>query len=95
MEGIIILLALRDTEMAEMMCDEVGCKMSTTASAQKIKPFVDFYGINMNDFTPSDITQYETFQDFFTRRHTAESRSICAPDDPVTSTPPSPNGSEN
>lgn len=74
--------------MAEMACDEVGCKMSTPASAQKIKSFVDFYGINMNDFTPSDITQYETFQDFFTRRHTPGSRSICAPDDPVTSAPP-------
>ena len=58
--------------------------MSTAASAQKIKSFVGFHGMNMNDFTPSDITEYEIFQDFLTRLHTSESRPIHAPDDPVT-----------
>lgn len=88
-KGIIALHAAREGLRWLRRCGDAGRKMSTAASAQKIKAFVDFYGINMNDFTPSDITEYETFQDFFTRLHTPESRPIHAPEDPVTLHPPS------
>lgn len=61
--------------------DIEGHKMSEPASAQMIKSFVDFYGINMDDFEPSDIDQYKNFQEFFTRRHKPERRPIHAPHD--------------
>ncbi|KAL2421531.1 Phosphatidylserine decarboxylase proenzyme 3 [Exophiala dermatitidis] len=55
----------------------------THASASRIKPFVDFYHINMNDFEPSDISAYGSFEEFFVRRHKPGSRPIFAPDDPT------------
>lgn len=36
----------------------------------------------MNDFEPSDIRDYATFEDFFTRAHKAGSRPIFEKDDP-------------
>lgn len=58
-----------------------GKEQGTRASAQQIASFVDFYHINMNEFTPSDISKYETFEDFFVRHHTKDSRPIFAKDD--------------
>lgn len=36
----------------------------------------------MDEFEPSDIQQYKTFEDFFTRAHTAQSRPIFEPENP-------------
>ena len=36
----------------------LGGKEATPRSKKQIKPFVDFYHINMNDFEPSDINAY-------------------------------------
>lgn len=36
----------------------------------------------MDEFEPSDIEKYTTFEDFFTRRHKPGSRPIYEPDDP-------------
>lgn len=60
-----------------------GKQEATPASRKRIKAFVDFYHINMNDFTPSDITAYATFEDFFVRAHKPGSRPIYRKDDPT------------
>ncbi|KAL2811593.1 phosphatidylserine decarboxylase [Aspergillus granulosus] len=59
-----------------------GKKEATSASRTRIKQFVDFYQINMDDFEPFDINAYSTFEDFFTRHHKPGSRPIHEPDDP-------------
>ncbi|OTB03857.1 hypothetical protein M426DRAFT_12150 [Hypoxylon sp. CI-4A] len=60
-----------------------GEEEGTPASHNQIKTFVDTYGINMNDFKPSDIEKYITFGDFFIRAHRPGSRPIMSPDDPA------------
>ncbi|KIX96318.1 uncharacterized protein Z520_08096 [Fonsecaea multimorphosa CBS 102226] len=62
---------------------KAGKEEGTPASARQIKAFVDFYHINMEDFTPSDIHEYRTFEDFFIRQHKPGSRPIFEPDDPT------------
>ncbi|KAH6959750.1 phosphatidylserine decarboxylase [Ilyonectria sp. MPI-CAGE-AT-0026] len=54
----------------------------TLASRNKIQRFVETYNISMDDFTPSDISQYSTFEDFFIRHHAPGSRPIYKPDEP-------------
>lgn len=44
-----------------------GKEEGTAASKKKISKFVKQYGINMNDFDPSDLDEYKTSEDFFTR----------------------------
>lgn len=58
----------------------VGDLEGTPASHNQIRSFVDTYKINMNDFEPSDIEKYATFEDFFTRKHRPGSRPIHEPD---------------
>jgi len=58
-----------------------GKRETNPRSKSKIQPFVEFYGIDMTQFQPSDINAYETFEDFFVREHTAESRPIYKKDD--------------
>ncbi|KAH7161161.1 phosphatidylserine decarboxylase-domain-containing protein [Dactylonectria macrodidyma] len=53
-----------------------GKQEATPASRRRIKGFVDYYGINMNDFDPSNINDYKTFEGFFVRAHKAGSRPI-------------------
>ncbi|CRG84109.1 hypothetical protein PISL3812_01440 [Talaromyces islandicus] len=60
---------------------EEGKKEATPASRARIKQFVDTYHIKMNDFEPSDINAYSTFEDFFVRHHKPGSRPIHEPDD--------------
>ncbi|EKG09242.1 Phosphatidylserine decarboxylase-related protein [Macrophomina phaseolina MS6] len=50
-------------------------------SRKQIKGFVEAYNINMQDFEPSDINAYATFEDFFTRAHKPGSRHVFAEDD--------------
>nr|KAK5449248.1 hypothetical protein LTR18_002337 [Exophiala xenobiotica] len=52
-----------------------------SASARQIQSFVEFYGVNMEDFDPSDIQEYKTFEEFFVRQHRPEKRPIFAKDD--------------
>jgi phosphatidylserine decarboxylase len=59
-----------------------GKKEATKSSAHQIKAFVDFYHINMEEFEPSDINAYPTFEDFFIRHHAPGSRPIFAENDP-------------
>jgi phosphatidylserine decarboxylase precursor len=54
-----------------------GKDEGTPASHKQIKGFVDYYGINMNDFVPSDIEKFRTFEDFFVRKHKEGTRPIC------------------
>ncbi|KAI3575816.1 phosphatidylserine decarboxylase-domain-containing protein [Fusarium oxysporum f. sp. albedinis] len=63
---------------------EKGKKEASPASKQQISKFVDYYGINMDDFDSSDINEYNTFEDFFARAHKAGSRPIHRPDDALT-----------
>ncbi|KFA53537.1 hypothetical protein S40293_09879 [Stachybotrys chartarum IBT 40293] len=58
-----------------------GKKEGMPSSRERIQSFVDYYGINMDDFKPSDITKYDSFQDFFTRAHKPGSRQIHNPED--------------
>lgn len=60
-----------------------GEEEGTPASHSQIKTFVDTYGINMDDFEPSDIEKYKTFEDFFVRAHRPGARPIHDPDDPA------------
>ncbi|KAH7205473.1 phosphatidylserine decarboxylase-domain-containing protein, partial [Fusarium redolens] len=62
----------------------IGKKEASPASKEQISKFVDYYGINMNDFDPSGINEYNTFEDFFARAHKAGSRPIHRPDDALT-----------
>ncbi|KAK6829405.1 phosphatidylserine decarboxylase [Apiospora arundinis] len=59
-----------------------GEEEGTPVSKERIKTFVDTYGINMCDFEPSDISKYTTFEDFFIRAHKPSSRPIHDPKDP-------------
>ena len=58
-------------------------KEESSKSKTQIKKFVDFYGINMDDFEPSNINDYSSFQDFFTRKHNPKARPIAERDNPV------------
>ncbi|EXJ92976.1 phosphatidylserine decarboxylase [Capronia epimyces CBS 606.96] len=60
-----------------------GKAEGTPASASRIKPFVDFYHIDMDEFDPSDIQAYGSFEDFFVRKHKPGSRPVFAPNDPT------------
>ncbi|OQD68788.1 hypothetical protein PENDEC_c031G01567 [Penicillium decumbens] len=62
--------------------ERAGRDEATMASKQQIKAFVEFYKIKMEDFQPSDISAYPTFEDFFVRAHKPGSRPIYAEDDP-------------
>jgi len=55
---------------------KAGKAEATRNSANQIKSFVDFYHINMNDFEPSNIDAYPTFEDFFVRTHVPGSRPV-------------------
>lgn len=61
---------------------EEGKEEGTPMSHNSIKAFVDFYQINMNEFEPSDLNEYRTFEDFFVRRHKDGTRPICERDNP-------------
>jgi phosphatidylserine decarboxylase len=56
------------------------------SSKQQIQGFVDAYGINMEHFEPSDVSQYHSFAEFFVRRHAEGTRPIFKPDDPTKAT---------
>ncbi|ETN46482.1 phosphatidylserine decarboxylase [Cyphellophora europaea CBS 101466] len=62
---------------------EAGREEATKSSHEQIKSFVEFYGINMDDFIPSNIEEYGSFEDFFVRRHKKESRPIHDEGDPT------------
>ncbi|PHH88436.1 hypothetical protein CDD83_7535 [Cordyceps sp. RAO-2017] len=63
-------LHLHDKSQAE------GRAEGTVGSKRRIRAFVDAYDIDMGDFEPSDMDQYQTFEAFFARRHRAGSRPI-------------------
>ncbi|KAM5342066.1 hypothetical protein ACJ41O_015097 [Fusarium nematophilum] len=64
-----------------MLIRGTGKKEASPASKKRIRDFVEYYGIDMEDFDPSDVSEYKTFEEFFTRRHSAGSRPIHEPDD--------------
>ncbi|EHK98244.1 putative C2 domain-containing protein C31G5.15 [Glarea lozoyensis 74030] len=59
-----------------------GKEEAMPASHDRIKAFVEFYNINMDDFEPSDLEKYRTFEDFFVRRHKDGTRPIHEKNDP-------------
>ncbi|KAF1964213.1 putative phosphatidylserine decarboxylase [Bimuria novae-zelandiae CBS 107.79] len=59
-----------------------GKDEGTPASHNKIKSFIDFYNINIDEFEPSDPEKYGTFKDFFVRKHKEGSRPIHKKNDP-------------
>ncbi|KAL2016182.1 hypothetical protein VTK56DRAFT_4100 [Thermocarpiscus australiensis] len=60
---------------------EQGRQEGSPESKKQIPQFIDMYGINMNDFEPSDPDKYENFEAFFTRKHKPGSRPIHEPED--------------
>ncbi|KAB8260994.1 phosphatidylserine decarboxylase-domain-containing protein [Aspergillus pseudonomiae] len=52
-------------------------------SHSEIKSFIDFYKIDMSQFEPSDPEAYETFEDFFIRKHAPGARPIHDVNDPT------------
>ncbi|CAI4214474.1 unnamed protein product [Parascedosporium putredinis] len=62
---------------------DAGRREAKPSSKRQIKGFVDAYHINMNDFEPSDIDAYDSFESFFIRHHTPESRPIYEETDPT------------
>lgn len=67
--------------LSRMLMETTGEDEGTAISKTKIKAFVDFFHINMDDFEPSQIEDYPTFEDFFIRKHKAGSRPIHAEGD--------------
>jgi len=61
----------------------IGQREASKASSYQIKTFVDFYQINMEEFQPSELNEYATFEDFFVRQHAVGSRPIFAESDPT------------
>jgi len=61
---------------------EAGKKEATAASKNQISQFVDFYGINMDEFEPSNLNAYSNFEEFFVRAHKPGSRVIHEKDNP-------------
>ncbi|KAL4915652.1 phosphatidylserine decarboxylase-domain-containing protein [Aspergillus aurantiobrunneus] len=59
-----------------------GKREATSASAKRIREFISFFRINMDDFEPSDPSAYSTFEDFFIRHHKPGTRPIHEPSDP-------------
>jgi len=55
---------------------KAGIEEGKPISHYKIKDFVDFYGINMDDFEPSNLEKYSTFEDFFVRKHREGTRPL-------------------
>ena len=53
-----------------------GHKMRDPKSKKSISSFVKFFDINMLDFEPHDYKEYESFNDFFTRKLSNNSRPI-------------------
>ncbi|KAB8233887.1 hypothetical protein ETB97_011907 [Aspergillus alliaceus] len=51
-------------------------------SHSEIKSFIEFYQIDMSHFEPSDPEAYETFEDFFIRKHAPGVRPIYEAEDP-------------
>lgn len=70
--------------MGSFLMRDIGDHEGTPGAKSQIRSFVDTYGINMDDFEPSDIENYDTFEDFFTRKHKPGSRPIHEPDNPST-----------
>ncbi|EAW07154.1 putative phosphatidylserine decarboxylase [Aspergillus clavatus NRRL 1] len=62
---------------------EKGRKEGTPQSRKQIKSFIDFYQIDMSSFEPSDPEKYETFEDFFVRKHAPGAGPIFAQNDPT------------
>lgn len=58
-----------------------GVQESSPKSRKQIRSFVESYGIKMEDFDPSDISEYSSFEAFFTRKHKPGSRPIFEKDD--------------
>jgi len=56
-------------------------KEASPTSQDEIKAFIDFYGVNMDHFEPSDYRKYGSFREFFVRPHTKESRHLDSPND--------------
>jgi len=63
--------------------DAAFTRESSPESKKQIRPFIDFFKIDMEDFEPSDPDAYPTFYDFFARHHKPSSRPLHAPDDPT------------
>ncbi|KAI8648542.1 Phosphatidylserine decarboxylase [Fusarium keratoplasticum] len=61
---------------------DFGIDERAPLSSTKIREFIDFYHINMDDFEPSNIDAYPTFEDFFVRKHKPGTRPIHEKDDP-------------
>lgn len=59
----------------------LGKKEATAASARRIREFISFFKINMDEFDPSSPEAYSTFEDFFIRHHKPGSRPIFEPSD--------------
>ncbi|EKM57173.1 uncharacterized protein PHACADRAFT_91208 [Phanerochaete carnosa HHB-10118-sp] len=62
--------------------DHSKSKEVNPRSKEQIKAFVDFYHVDMNQFEPSDINAYKSFQDFFIRLHKPGVRPIASQEDP-------------
>ena len=80
--GRYVLGSVRTEELFQCDSREIGKRESTPSSASQIKSFVDFYHINMDDFDPSDINKYRTFEEFFVRKLKPDHRPIFEEDDP-------------
>lgn len=58
-----------------------GKKQSKAQSHKRIKSFIDFYQVDMSQFSPEEPEEYHTFEDFFVRRFALHARPIHEPED--------------
>ncbi|KAL4955416.1 phosphatidylserine decarboxylase-domain-containing protein [Aspergillus filifer] len=59
-----------------------GKREATPGSAKRIRDFISFFNIDMSQFSPSDPSEFKTFEDFFIRHHAPGTRPIYEEDDP-------------
>ncbi|KAL4982607.1 phosphatidylserine decarboxylase-domain-containing protein [Aspergillus falconensis] len=59
-----------------------GKKEASPASAKRIREFISFFRINMDEFEPSDPAAFKSFEEFFVRHHKPGTRPIFEAENP-------------
>lgn len=60
-----------------------GWRMSQPASAEKIEPFIEQYGIDMSEAVYPDSASYRSFNDFFMRELRSDVRPVVSGEDAI------------
>ncbi|VEU21946.1 DEKNAAC102944 [Brettanomyces naardenensis] len=70
----------RIKRMLARLSRKQGIKFDSQNSRRKIASFVKFYGLDLSQCVKSDISQYGSFNEFFSRKFNPGTRKVDAPD---------------